>query len=63
MEKKVTWLMSRLNNVYCDNCNGGEDNCSNCEECNREQMNWGISKKEAEVIVKEILNGYELIKE
>lgn len=44
-------LLKEFSSVYCDNCNG-----SCCDECNRKQMNWGLSEESAEDIAERILN-------
>jgi deoxyribodipyrimidine photolyase-like uncharacterized protein len=54
MVNKVDWLMSRLNSVYCHTC-AFQENEKCCDECRRKSMNWSISQREAEIIVKKIL--------
>lgn len=50
----VEILVERLNSVYCDNCNNQDRSC--CEECNRKQMYWSLSRTEARNIAREILS-------
>lgn len=44
-------LLKEFSSVYCDSCDGG-----NCYDCNRKQMNWGLSEDIAEYIAERILN-------
>ena len=53
-EKKqviVNILTNKFNTVYCDSCDG-----ENCDDCNRKQMNWGLSETYARYIAKNILD-------
>ena len=44
-------LTNSFNSVYCDSCDG-----ENCDDCNRKQMNWGLSESHAQYIAEKILN-------
>lgn len=47
-------IYDRLDSVYCDNCryvNGAHI----CENCNRKQMNWGISYRACDALAREIV--------
>lgn len=52
-EEIVEILTERLNSVYCDNCQNTDSSC--CDECNRKQMYWSLSRTEAKNIAVEIL--------
>lgn len=54
IEEITEILVERLNSVYCDNCNNTDSSC--CEECNRKQMYWSLSRTEARNIAREILS-------
>lgn len=54
IDEIVEILVERLNSVYCDNCNNQDGSC--CEECNRKQMYWSLSRTEARNIAREILS-------
>lgn len=53
-EEIVEILTERLNSVYCDNCQNTDSSC--CDECNRKQMYWSLSRQEARNIAMEILS-------
>lgn len=49
-EKISNLLFENLDYVYCENCRGGQ-----CEDCNRKQIGWEISKGKADEVAEEIL--------
>ncbi len=46
-------LKQELSSVYCDTCSGELD--SECEDCHRKSMNWGISDHTANRLELKIL--------
>lgn len=54
IDEIIEILTERLNSIYCDNC--GNEGSSCCEECNRKQMYWSLSRTEARNIAREILS-------
>ena len=49
-DKIIKILLEELNTVYCDSCDG-----KYYEDCNRKEMNWGISYQKSENIANKIL--------
>ena len=65
-EKKkciAAMIYDSLDHMYCDNCRFGseikESDCEEgmygCEDCHRKYNGWGISKKEANRLAKQIM--------
>ncbi len=60
----ATMIYESLDHMYCDNCRFGseikeadcEEGMYGCEDCHRKYNGWGISKKEANRLVKQIMD-------
>ena len=59
----ATMIYESLDYMYCDNCRFGseikESDCKKgmygCDDCHRKYNGWGISKKEANRLAKQIM--------
>ena len=51
-DRIIDVLLEELCEVYCYSCDG-----EYCENCNRKEIGWGISRRESERIADRILSG------